>query len=338
MTGGSGRQPLVAVLGGGVVGARVTREMVSSHPEIGLSLHSAREDRCKVLRKSFGSAVRVVRAREDRMDDVAASVRVVVLAGHGDAQAAQARRHLEAGRHVVTTSGATDAVEKLLLLDPVAREHDRSLVVGAGFSPGLGCLLAARAASELDVVDEVHIARHGAAGPACAAQRLQSMREEAVEWRDGAWRRVAAGTGRDLAWFPDPVGGKDCYRAAGGEPLLVIDAFGPLRRATVRMVMNRRDRIARPLPILLPPPSEGGIGAVRVEVRGSVGAARSTVVLGALDRPGVAAAAVAAEATLALLAGNGPDGAHGLAAWPDPDAFLRALRVRGIRVAALEAD
>ena len=46
------------------------------------------------------------------------------------------------------------------------------------------------------------------------------------------------------------------------------------------------------------PHPEGGLGALRVEVRGRRGSARDEYVLGAIDRPGVAAGTVAAMAAV----------------------------------------
>ena len=67
------------------------------------------------------------------------------------------------------------------------------------------------------------------------------------------------------------------------------------------------------------------MGAIRVEVRGSRDSERVTSVLGALDRPGVAAAGVAAEVVGELLAGTAPPGAHGLAAWSNAGELLARL-------------
>jgi hypothetical protein len=211
-------------------------------------------------------------------------------------------------------------------------------VVGSAFSPGLSCLLARQAADRLDTVDEVHFARHGAAGPRCAAARLAALRSPAQVWRDGGWTQRPPGSGRELCWFPDPVAGADAYLAATGEPLLAVDAFGGLQRSSARLVLSRWDRVAQHLPAPWPAPREGGVGAIRVEARGAVDGARRTVVLGALDRPGVAAAAVCAEVVADLLAGAAPRGAHGLAAWPQAAELLARLRHRGVRVAELDGD
>jgi hypothetical protein len=132
------------------------------------------------------------------------------------------------------------------------------------------------------------------------------------------------------------VGGADCYRAALADPVLLHDAFPQAERITARMAATRRDRFTARLPMLRRPHPEGLVGAVRVEVRGRIGGRYDTHVLGVLDRPAVAAGAVAAVAAIRLGQGDlglGP-GSHGLGAISDPAGFLHRLAARGVRAAA----
>ncbi len=76
-----------------------------------------------------------------------------------------------------------------------------------------------------------------------------------------------------------------------------------IERVTARLAATRRDRFTARLPMLRRPHPEGDVGAVRVEVRGRRGDRRDVRVLGVMDRPGVAAGAVAAVA--AVLAAGG---------------------------------
>ena len=325
-------------MGAGVLGARVAREIVSEDDDATVALVSSRPERRAELARSFGRSVLIVEPGGDTGAELPSSVEVVVLCGEDSTQAEAAHRHIREGRHVVSTADSPETVAALLSLGPRAEDAGLCLSVGTAFSPGLSCLLAAQAAGWMDRVDEIHVARHGAAGPSCARRRLSSLRDRCLEWRDGEWLERSSGSGRELAWFPDPIGGRDCFRASSAEPLLLVDAVPGLDRATVRAVMNRRDVVARLAPVWIPAPAEGGMGAIRVEVRGRIGTSRETVVLGALDRPGVAAAAVVAEVVAAIRRGEAPLGAHGLAAWADPSGVLVALRRRGVRVARLVGD
>jgi hypothetical protein len=248
-------------------------------------------------------------------------------------------RSLERGAHVVSTSDAVDDVKTLLGFDAEARERRLHVVVGASFSPGLACVLAAHAAGRFDRVDEIHVAKVGTGGPACAHQRHRALGQSGADWHDGAWGRRRGGSGRTLCWFPDPVRAVDCYRGGFPEPLLLTTAFPSVQRVTARAGANRRDRLTARLPMLRRPHPEGGLGALRVEVRGRRGSARDEYVLGAIDRPGVAAGAVAAMA--AAWVGEGRltrPGAGGLAELVEPTPFLASLAERGVKAAVFEGS
>jgi hypothetical protein len=141
-----------------------------------------------------------------------------------------------------------------------------------------------------------------------------------------------------LCWFPDPVGAVDCYRAAMPDPLLLMPCFPGIQRITANLGATRRDRLTSRLPMLRRPHPEGALGALRVEVRGRRGNARDERVLGVVDRPAVAAGAVAALAARWAVAGRlDHPGAGGLAALIEPIPFLSALADRGVRAAAFQA-
>ena len=170
----------------------------------------------------------------------------------------------------------------------------------------------------------------GTGGPSCAREHHRAFGEEAIDWRDGQWAGRAGGSGRELVWFPEPVGGRDCYRAGLCDALLLVPAFAGVQRVTARVAATRRDRVTAPWPMLRPPHPEGEVGAVRVEVRGRRGEGREVVVLGGIDRPAVAAGAVAAVSVLWAIGGGlrGP-GAGGLASLlPEPGPFLAELARR----------
>jgi hypothetical protein len=333
------------VVGGGIVGVRAARELLGPGPDgrpttAAVTLVSRRSERRQQLAGTFGPDVEL-RAEPDWSP--AGRPDVVLIARTARDQVDVARRAVESGCHVVATADDPDAVGELLALDGAARTAGVTVAVGVAMSPGLSCLLARLAATSMDAVDEVHVARAGAAGPACARQRLRALRGTAAEWRDGAWVRRAGFSGRELCWFPDPVGARDCFRAELSEPAVLVPAIDGVSRVSARLVANRRDRAFAVLPVLVGPPPEGGPGAIRVEVRGRRDGERVVAVHGAFDRPGVAAAAAAAVTAL-WIARQGafagwpvvPAGAAGLAGLGDPRPALRELARRGVRTATFE--
>ena len=315
----------VGVVGAGAVGTRAVRQLVAS-AQVSVALVDPEPGRADRVAAALGSQVTVTAGDPD-------DAQVVVLA-HPAPHAPIATRLVRRGVHVVSVTDDHDDTAELLLLERAAVEAGVSVVVGAGFSPGLSCLLARFAAPSLDEVDEIYVARHGTGGPACARQHHHSLSGTASAWRVDDWWTQPAGTGRELSWFPEPVGGKDCYRAETSEPLLLHAAFPSATRIAARTSATRRDRLTSRLPMLRPPHPEGGLGAVRVEVRGPRGGARDVEVLGAIDRAAIGAGAVAAVAALELLTGAAPPGAYGLADQRlRTEHLLAELARRGVKAA-----
>jgi hypothetical protein len=329
----------IAVLGAGAVGARTVRQLASSDSVSEIALADRERSRAVTVQHAIDDRRRLRVVDHGDWPTVAAGFDVAVLCHRSGDHATLARQLLEDDTHVVSVSDAVGDVRRLLELDGAARQADRVVVAGAGFAPGLSCVLAAHGAATFDAVDEIHVAKVGTGGPACARQRHHALASEALDWRDGQWLERQGGSGRELCWFPDPVGAQDCYRGEAPDTLLLVAAFPHLRRATARLQATRRDRLTSRLPMLRRPHPEGEVGALRVELRGRRGAAREVAVLGVIDRPGVAAGAVAALA--AIGAGEGGlrrAGAGGLAELVEPLPFLTELAKRGVKAAVFEGS
>jgi saccharopine dehydrogenase-like NADP-dependent oxidoreductase len=321
----------ILLVGAGAVGARAARQLVEA------------SDITQVLVADPDATRRasVVSSSGDKAIDAGdghdpSPVDAVLLASPNGTHVGLARHHLALGRPVVSCADAVDDVQGLLDLGPEATERGVAVVAGAGFSPGFTCVLARHAAAGFDTVDEIHVARSGTGGPACARAHHRALSGTALDWRDGGWQRRSGGSGRELCWFPDPIGAEDCYRAELPDALLLVPAFRGVDRVTARLAASRRDRFTSHLPMLRRPHPEGLVGAVRVEVRGRRGAVQDVVVLGALDRPAVASGAVAALAIRWALQGRIAPGASGLGAITDPVPFLAELAAVGIKGAIFE--
>lgn len=277
----------IGVVGLGAVGSRVARQLVQSgrpllvHDTDPGAVVSVRGlDRCAVTESI------------DAFSDT--SCRAVVLCTPAP-QVKLATTFVDRGVNVVTTSDDPDDVHELMALDDRARDAGGRLVVGAATSPGMSGLLAAELALRFDTIDEIHVAFHGTGGPACARQHHRALGGDAVGWHDDEWIDRPGGSGRELLWFPEPIGGKDCYRAELADPLLLRRAFPDVRRISARVSATRRDRLTARLPMMSPPHAEGGLGGLRVEVRGSRDGHRVTEVAGIAERTAVVAGAVAAS-------------------------------------------
>jgi len=321
----------VLVCGAGAVGARTARHLIADESIEAVFVADVNRKRRTAVVAALGPRAVPV----DEPDPTSADL--VVIATPAGRQVDLARQAVAAGRHVVSVADSVHTVQRLVDLDAEARERDVVVAVGAGFSPGLSCLLARHAAADLDTIDEIHVSKHGTGGPACARQHHAALRGTGLDWRDHAWRRRSPGSGRELSFFPDPIGGADCYRASLADGLLLVPAFPGVERVTARLAATRRDRFTASLPMLRRPHAEGRIGGLRVEVRGRRGRAQDTIVLGAVDRPAVAAGTVAGQTARWIVGGQiAFRGAGGLAALVEPLPFLRDLSRSGVRAAVFE--
>jgi hypothetical protein len=238
------------------------------------------------------------------------------------------------GASVVTVGDDIDDTHQLIMLGDLFETAHSTLVVSGGMSPGLSGLLARHLADQLASADEIHVAIHGTAGPACARTHHRSLSRRSPGWHDGEWVEYLGGSGRELCWFPEPVGALDCYRADTSDPLLLHAAFPRAERVSARRSARRRDRLTARLPMLSPPHQEGGIGALRVEVRGADRAGgRVCSIVGVAERVGTAAAATAAAFATTLVDGTLPTGAviAGVEGLPTL-ALLRSIESFGVRL------
>lgn len=290
---------IVGVLGAGVTGQAVGRTL--RHRGLRTAWFDTDPGAAHRAARRLGGVVL------NSVDDLAATDAVVVAAP--TPHLAGAATLLADGCHVVSLGDDLHDVPRLCDLAATAEAAQRCLVVGAGMSPGLSGLLARHLADQLAVVDEIHVAMHGTGGPACARQHHRALGARAIGWHDGEWFDRPGGSGRELVWFPEPIGPADCYRSALPEPLLLQRVFPDADRISARVSARRRDRLTARLPLLAPPHREGDRGAIRVEVRGaSADGGRITQVAGAVGRTGDIAGAVGALFAEACAAGRLPAG------------------------------
>jgi saccharopine dehydrogenase-like NADP-dependent oxidoreductase len=323
----------VAVVGLGTTGSQVARQL--RPPEVArITLYDVDEQRIGPVRGSLDDNLEIIAG----LPSTASPPDVTILAGPVGTHYDLARSLLTAGGHVVSISDDPNEVQRLLRLDPLAVSQHRSLVVGAGFCPGLTEILARWAGDQLDQVDGVSVATAGTGGPACARQHHRAFKRDAHDWRDGVWEYRRGGSGRDLAWFPDPIGARDTYFAALASPLLLQRTYPTARRISARVSATRRDRLTERLPMLRPPHRDGGPGGIRVEVRGRLDGAVETLVYGVMDYPSVAAGTVSAVVAIAAAREQAPLGASGLCGWDDPATLLVELHNRGVQVASFSGQ
>jgi predicted dinucleotide-utilizing enzyme len=324
----------VLVVGVGAIGNRAGRVLADTAGFDRILIADRRHERAEALRRHVGARATVVEWSPRRPIPDGVDVIACALPPGDDVPLVLAA--LDAGVPVATSGDEHDGIATLLRLDGEARDRGVTVLAGCGLAPGLSDVLAAHAATLLDSVDEIHVARAGIAGAKSEASLRRVHSDRPVEVREGAISEVRRRTTHELVHFPEPVGAQECEMVGVGVDLLA-DAFPGADRITVRAVE--------------PPPRTRGLfhredpggrwGATRVEVWGRVGDAKVPVVYGAAGRTAAVGGTVLAVATAAL-AGVVPavdgtrHGVHGLASVAGPTAFLAELAARGVTAARFE--
>lgn len=319
------------IFGGGATGKRVAHVLLSTNFFDRIKMCETSSTRRRELLHMFKPYVYKSDFVVDSNCDIPDGTDVVVVATPVGTQMGIARAAVQTGANVVTTTSEIIETRNLLASDQEVQYKKVSLIVGAGFMPGLTCLLARMCASDFDVVDEIHVAKAGTGGPACAQQHHRALSSSTIDWRDGRWTRRMGGSGRELCWFPEPVAGLDCYRGAMPDALLLVPEFPGVARVTARVAATRRDRFTTWLPMMRRPHVEGLVGAVRVEVRGRRDGQRLVAVLGVSHPPAVGAGIVAACTAMHILKYQISPGAQGLAGIEGGLKLLHAIAQQGLR-------
>lgn len=235
---------------------------------------------------------------------------VVIIATESRRQLSIARSLLRRGVHVISTADHLPTIQRLWSLDDLARRNDATFVVGAAYSPGVSTVLAAALAARFDEVTSIHTAQFGTGGPACAREHHRSMGASGQEVNRGLLRLTRGGSGRELVWFPEPVGAADCYRAGLADPFLLHQLFPAVGRIESRQAATRRDRLTAGLPMLRPPHAEGLLGAVWAEVRGLIDGRVEHQAVAATGPQATGAAALVSGLCMGLMNEGGRSGVH----------------------------
>ena len=324
----------VLLVGAGAVGGRAARQLVETPGVEELLVVDARPKRAGDVAALMGDRATTVDWQPGT--PIPEGVDVVACAVPAGDDVTIVRDALEAGVPCASATDDTTAIQSLLELDAVAAERGVPVVVGAGLAPGLSDVLVRHAADGLDTVDDVNVARWGAAGEASASTVRVALADRGAELRDGRVVALVRRGGEELIWFPNPVDARGCEPVSNGLELL-LQTVPELARGTIRFA--RAEKPGWTFPRRADPVNEWG--AIRVEVWGTRGPVREPVVYGAIERTEIATGTVLALTAVAL-AGALPGlverrpGVHGLGRVVVPRAFLAELARRGVKVAVFE--
>jgi hypothetical protein len=318
----------VLLVGTGQVGIRAARQLADTPGFTRLWIASRDSDRAAELASIMGP---IAEPNSTESVVVPDGVDVVAIASNRLDRTAWARAALQVGASVVSTDH-----DEFGELDASARAANATVIGGCGLAPGLSDVLVRHAADVFSTVDEVHVARVGASGPACVEALREARRQTPGEWRDGGWRAGRA-FGPELVWFPEPIGARECQLVREGITATVT-TVPTARHATVRYGAPPSSR--RIATRLRRDSLDAGWGATRVEVTGTRAGMRESIVYGVVDRMPVVTGTVLALAALELAGLGGaapasrPLGVRALGEVVAPVPFLTELAERGVKAAA----
>lgn len=213
---------IVEVVGLGAVGRRLLTELLST-PSVELVRVRSRRHEVAAAQVGGLERVEIVRPGQPVHADWAA------ITVEASAQRTALRRTAEADVPAVSCCDDPELIAELL----DGELSSTPVVVGAALSPGLTDVMAAHAATLLEEATELHVARHGVGGPACAEARAQALRRAGHVARRrlggavsgfGAGAVVLPGAGR---WARHLSGGS----GRGADPARSPSAVGAAHRS-----------------------------------------------------------------------------------------------------------
>ena len=313
------------VCGLGRVGRRVARQLIDGDVIDNVLITDRNAKRTDQLASTFGPSVTVV-SWPPHIDAIR-DVDVVATALRADHDLVIGEQAIRAGVRFVSASDHPDSIAGMHALRQRAIASGVTMIAGCGLAPGCSDILAAHASVLFDTVDEVKIARAGAAGKGSIAAVRDQRRDIPAVWRQGHWREASKLI--EQVWFPEPIGATECQVVRGANDF-VAEHFGPGTSVTTLWAeaksaswMHRNDE---------------GLGAIRVEVWGQRAGQRDVVVYGLVDRVSHAAGALLGFVAeqLASTTADMPSGVFSVGALIDSASAMRALTERGVHAAMFE--
>ncbi len=307
----------VLIAGVGAIGARAARVLSETAGVSRISLLDHEPGRADQVAKAIGARAHGI---ESSSPDDCPSCDAMLVALPPVADETFSISAIAKGVPLVTVGASPPSIESILEAGHAATAP---VVTGAGMSPGLTEVLARHASGLFDRIDEIRVAISGyASGTGMNVAR--ALLSDPVQVRGGTVVSVRPGV-QQVAWFPEPIGERQCVRSPFGVRTLQR-AFPEVPSITVWSEEPGRKQ-------------KDDWGGARIEVWGTQGARHSVVVYGFAERVAVASAvvgSVAIGAILGLMPTVLADGAPRVGVFSEfvqPVPVLKECALRGIAVA-----
>jgi len=220
----------VLILGGcGYMGSSAARDLIKSDEVSQVVLVDKKMDMTKV-HESVRNSKKISTLTLD-ITDFQALVRVIegndvvinTVGPYSRFGTQPVKAAIAAGVNYVDICDDCNVTKQIFDLDESARKAGVSICTGFGGGPGITNIIAKYAADKLDKVDEIQIfwavALNDPFGQAGLTQAMSQFIGNVIQYIDGQWVDVPAGSGAEEVVFLEPVGKLEVYYAAHPEPL-----------------------------------------------------------------------------------------------------------------------
>lgn len=244
----------IAILGTGVTGKVIAREIISNATNVNVILADLNaENAAKLataLNSNRASSIGCDARIEDSLGVAIAGVDLVINAAHHGVSRNVMAACLKVGAHYLDLGGLFHETREQLRLDSDFQKAGLTGVLGMGAAPGMTNILANLLCSKFDSVESIDACY--AAGndnqmadnkffvpPYSIHTLLSEFGDQSYQFVDGELQTFGPKTGRKRMYFPDPIGTVDCFYTLHSEPATLPAFFAEqgIRRVTWRLAL-----------------------------------------------------------------------------------------------------
>lgn len=276
---------------------------------------------------------------------------------------------LAAGVDYVSICDDHDALQAVLPFDRTAAEQGRKILVGLGWTPGITNIFARKGYDELEDVETIRVYWAGSAGDseglAVILHTLHIFTGKVASFHDRQLIDVQAGSGKETAFFPAPLGKITVFHLGHPEPITLPRYLPGVREVTLKgglaenylhslakmmvalgltSTAGRKQKLGMLMKKLLPffPTAKNrSLSGAKVEITGKRNGKKVRITYATVDRmrrltgiPLSIGAFLLAQGKIKRRGVFGPEAEGAI----DPDVFLQELARRDIKVQRLETE
>lgn len=234
----------IIVFGGaGDMGGEAARDLAAQSEVKNLVIADYNERKAEKIAKELGDKVTSVFVDANEHEEVVKLMKGAdaVLSCIGPFykfEERMVRAAIDAKTPYVSICDDFDAAEEALALTGDAKKAGIPALTGLGWTPGISNVLARKAIDAMDTARRVNIAWAGSMddseGLAVIKHTLHIFNGKVPTYQDGQWKKVRAGSGKEVVEFPAPIGAVPVYHLGHPEPVTLPHFVSGLDEVTLK--------------------------------------------------------------------------------------------------------